>query len=388
MFKRKIKIKILELLDQFPVVGIVGSRQVGKTTLAKELAEKTSKPTIYLDLENPDDLAKLQQPTLFLKNYESYCVIIDEVQRMPNLFPIMRSMVDQHRIPGRFLLLGSASPELIKNSSETLAGRIAFEELHPLQLQEVDGTTNMQQHWLRGGFPDSLQAKNDLTSFRWRRNFIQTYIERDLPLLGLQTDVNRLRDFVTMLAAANGSLLNTDNFARALGVTNPTVKRYLFFLEHAYLIDLLPSFHVNVKKRLVKSPKVYFKDTGILHTLLGINNFSELQTSVAIGHSWEGYVLSQVKAILPDGWSSFFYRTYEGTEADVVLCYNNKPIVTVEIKYTNAPKTSKGLFNSINDLKTKSNFIVTPYADRYPVGENIEVINLNAFLKELQINVV
>ncbi len=383
MFSRIAENDVLQLLGEFPAVGIIGPRQVGKTTLAKQVASHLKEEPLYLDLELPEDVARLQQPSLFLKNYQSRCVIVDEVQRMPELFPVLRSLIDQHRKPGRFILLGSASPQLIRNSSESLAGRIAYKELTPLNWLEVSSAIAREQHWVRGGFPDALLAKNDASGSRWQKNFIQTYIEKDLPLLGLQTDLNRLRDFVWMVASAQGQLWKAESFGKALGVTAPVIKRYLHYLENAFLVEVVRPFHINIKKRLVKSPKVYIRDTGMLHSLTGISSFEELQRHVSIGHSWETYAIAQIKSVLPENWSLNFYRTHEGAEADVVLAKGNRPEITAEIKYSNAPKVTKGLIHVTQDLRTKANYIITPSSDRYPVSENIETISLDAFLREL-----
>ena len=304
---------------------------------------------------------------------------------MPELFPVLRSLIDQHRRPGRFILLGSASPQLIRKSSESLAGRIAYKELTPLHWLEVMNFFSREQHWMRGGFPDSLLVKKDDSSLRWRRNFIQTYIEKDLPLLGLQTDLNRLRDFVTMVASAQGQLWKAETFSRALGVTAPVVKRYLHYLENSFLVEVLRPFHINIKKRLVKSPKVYIRDTGLLHTLTGISSFTQLQQHAFIGQSWETYALSQIKSALPENWSMHFYRTHEGAEADIVLTNGSRQKITAEIKYSNAPQVTKGLINVIHDLKTNRNFMITPSSDRYPISTNIEAISLEDFLQELSL---
>ncbi|QOI98639.1 MAG: ATP-binding protein [Flammeovirgaceae bacterium] len=383
MIARMAENEVLELLSTFPVVGLVGPRQVGKTTLAHQVTGRMNREVVYLDLELPEDIAKLQQPALYLKEHTDKCVVLDEIQRMPELFPVLRSLIDQNRIPGRFIILGSATPNLLINSSESFAGRIAYKELMPLSLSEINHTTTLEKHWLQGGFPDSLLAANSQASFRWRRNFIQTYLEKDLPLLGLQTNLNRLREFVTMLASAQAQLWKAEAFARALGVTAPVIKRYLHYLENAFLVEVLQPYYVNIKKRLVKSPKVYIRDTGLLHTLLRIETFEELQNQVAIGQSWETYVISQVKCQLPDNWSMYFYRTHEGAEADLVLVKGTQPAACLEIKYSNAPMVSKGLHHVIADLKTDKNFIITPSSEKYPVAQKIQVVNIQDFLSIL-----
>ncbi|MEQ9426118.1 MAG: ATP-binding protein [Cyclobacteriaceae bacterium] len=375
--------KLNQLLQQFPAVGIIGSRQCGKTTLAKNLLSDDS---IYLDLESDLDLAKLFDPGLFLRTNKDKRIIIDEVQRMPELFPLLRSLIDDDRRSGRFILLGSASPTLLRSSSESLAGRIAYHELTTFDLDEV-GFDKQEQLWLRGGYPRSFLARSDVESLEWRRQFIRTFIERDLPNLGLITDTRTITQFVRMLTGSVGQIWNASTFAKSLGVTSPTIKKYLTFLEHSFLIDVLEPFHINIKKRLVKSPKIYFKDVGILHALINIQKKDGLINDLIVGNSWENFALMQVKNSLINSNLDFaFYRTHEGTEADLVLIDGNKPIAVVEIKYTNAPKLSKGLMNAIDDLKTDQNFIITPGSDTYPVHEKIQVMSISNFLKSSPIS--
>ncbi len=383
MIARNAENEIFDILSEYPAIGIIGPRQVGKTTLARHVGSKLNREALYLDLELPEDEAKLQQPSLFLNQHRDKCVILDEIQRMPALFPVLRSLIDQDRKPGRFILLGSASPQLIKKSSESLAGRIAYLELSPLNWKEVKATTSQVNHWVRGGFPNSLLAKNDTSSFRWRRNFIQTYQEKDLPLLGLQTNLATLRDFFHLLTSSQGQLWNAQSFAKALGISAPTVKNYLHYLENAFLALVLRPYSGNIKKRLVKSPKVYIRDTGVYHALLGLELWENLQKHVALGWSWETYVISQVRSLLGANYGLYFYRTHEGAEADLVITKGPKPVMAIEIKYSNAPRLEKGLKNVVGDLKTKTNFIITPSSDRYPIHEHIEVISLGQFLENL-----
>lgn len=372
-----------ENLNYFPVIGIVGPRQVGKTTISKTLVKKLKKETLYLDLEDPQDQAKISNPNLFFERNQDKCVILDEVQRAPNLFPILRSMVDKNRVPGRFILLGSASPELIRDSSESLAGRIAYEELTPFNLLEIINTKSMLAHWMQGGFPDSILAPNKKVQQTWMRNFIQTYIERDLPMLGLSADRGTIRKVWTMIAHMHGNLLNMSNLAKSLELTSPTIKSYLSFLEEAFLIRQLPTYTNNLKKRLVKAPKVYIRDSGILHFLLRINSMDELEGMPVIGNSWEGYVIEQICQIGQNEFEPHFYRTHEGAEIDLVLLKAGKPLYSIEIKYTSAPKLSRGNTQAFRDINAKENFIVTPNSDDYYLTEDIRVCNLNSFLKLL-----
>ncbi len=380
MINRLITRDLLETLSFFPVLAIVGPRQVGKTTLAKYLSQKINKKTIYIDLENDSDVAKLADPILFFENNENNCVILDEIQRKPDLFPTLRSMIDKNRVSGRFLILGSASPHLIRNSSESLAGRIVYEELTPFNILEVKAVNSQDFHWLSGGFPDALLAKLPSTRNKWLKNFIQTYVERDLPMLGL--DINRMviKKLWTMLAHLNGQLLNMATLGKSLELTSTTIKRYISFLEEAFLIRQLQPYSVNIKKRLVKSPKVYIRDSGILHYLLGIHNFDDLVGNPILGYSWEGYVIEQICQLLPDSYEPYFYRTHQGAECDLIVTKNGKPYYGIEIKYTSSPKVTKGLRQSLEDIGTKNNFIITPKSDDYLVARDIRVCSLHTFL--------
>lgn len=371
----------LKLLGDFPVVAITGARQVGKTTLAKQMAIKAQSPTLYIDLESPRDEGKLAEPELFFERFEDHLIIIDEIQRRPDLFPIIRSVVDRTRRPGRFLLLGSASPVLIRESSESLAGRITYEELPPFTWSEVSGKFILNRLWVRGGFPEPFLAKSRTFSQRWLQEYIRTMIERDLPILGLNTDLRKLKNFLTMLAHQNGQLLNQENLARSVGVTSPTISKYLEYLEYAYIIRRLHPWYKNVKKRLVKSPKVFIRDTGVLHALLSIDSEDSLRAHPAAGGSWEGFVLQQIMATAPDVYSFNFYRTHQGAEADLVVVKDAQPVMCIEIKLNRSPKPSKGFLNVIRDNQTRKNAIITPGNDRYPVHEHIDVIGVNEFLK-------
>ena len=316
---RNITNELLNYIQHFPIVGIIGPRQVGKTTLTKHLMDKIDKECIYLDLELQEDFSKLSEPQLYLEPHDDKCIVLDEIQRMPQLFPILRGLVDKKRIAGRFIILGSASPNLIKDSSETLSGRIVYKELTTFNLTEIIDASNMFQHWFRGGFPEAFLSPDEKLLHIWIRNFIQTYIERDLPLLGLSASPIVIRKFWTMLAHFHGGIWNASNFAGSIGVTIPTINRYLDFLEQAFIITRLQPFYLNLKKRLVKSPKIYIRDSGILHHLTGITDFEQLQGNVIIGHSWEGYVIEQIKQRIDDEVDLYFYRTHNGTECDLVL---------------------------------------------------------------------
>jgi predicted AAA+ superfamily ATPase len=379
---RNITPKVLELISNFPVVGIIGPRQVGKTTLVKELINQIDKKCIYLDMELPEDYSKLHEPQIYLEQHEEKCVILDEIQRMPNIFTILRALIDRKREPGRFVILGSASPDLLKQSSETLAGRIVYIELSPFNLMEIIKDYNMFDHWFKGGFPEAfLSLKIDIFT-TWMRNFVQTYLERDLQMLGLSADSILMRRLWTMIAHYHGGIWNASTFAKSLGVSVPTVNRYINFLEAAFIVRRLEPYHFNMKKRLVKSPKIYIRDTGILHYLAGINNLESLHGHALIGNSWEGYAIEQIQQFLPDELKLYYYRTHHGTESDLVLVKGTQPKACIEIKYTSQPKPSKGFQIAVDDLKTKINFIITPKSDTYMISKSNIVCNLTDFLLE------
>jgi predicted AAA+ superfamily ATPase len=373
---------IRELLEDFPAVCVLGPRQCGKTTLVKMIAEE-HEDAVYLDLESPRDMAKLQEPELFFEQNAYRLVVLDEIQREQNLFKVLRSVIDRDRRPGRFLLTGSASPGLLQEGSESLAGRIAFEELAPLHWFEVKDSVTVNQLWLNGGFPDALLAKKEKVSMRWRMDFIRTYLERELPLLGLQTQLDKLRPFVSMLMHQQGQLLNREALSRSIGTSADTVSRYLEYLESAFLIRSLQPYYTNIGKRLVKSPKVFIRDSGLLHTLAGISTHNDLLGHPLAGGSWEGFVIEQIHQILDDDVEVYFYRTYQGTEADLVLVKNQKPVVTLEVKLSLSPSLSKGFYTAIGDLDTKNNLVVIPGFDSYPLNKNVQVIGFEQFIDKM-----
>jgi len=370
--------RIKSLLKTFPAVGIIGSRQVGKTTLVKEILKEISGE--YLDLESDLDQIKLTDPGLYLRSREDRCVVLDEMHNNPELFPLLRSLIDENKQSGRFLLLGSASPDLLRKSAESLAGRIAYLELPPFRLNEV-GKDNQEKLWIRGGLPLSYLSGSDNISLEWRRQFIRNYVDRDLPILGLTTDRRILRNFFRILAATTGQVWNASQMAKSLGVTAPTIRKYLDYADHTFLIRILEPFHRNVKKRLIKSPKVYFKDSGILHAFLNIPDMDALEGNPILGFSWEGFVVQQIAVRLKEDFEFYFYRTQDHAEIDLLLVKSGKPVTGIEIKYSNAPKLTKGLLNSIGDLKTAKNYIITPSSDHFPVHEKVDVISLNKFLE-------
>ena len=380
MVERYIFKDLLEIIEEFPVVGIVGPRQVGKTTLAKLLFKQIKKETIFLDLENPRDASKLTDPLLFFENNQTKCIIIDEVQINKELFPIIRTVVDQQREPGRFILLGSASPELIRDSSESLAGRIYYKELTPFHFKEINEIVTYQKHWLYGGYPEALLTESPTKSKRWRRSFIQTYIERDLPMLGLSSKTSDIHRLFRMISHIHGQQLNYNTLSKSLGLSSPTIKKQVDFLEHAYIIRLLEPYYFNTSKRLVKSPKIYIRDTGLLHSLLEIDDNEYLFGHPIIGYSWEGYVIEQVAAVLPEDYSLNYYRTQQGAELDLVVCKNLRPILGIEIKLSSNPKFSVGNEISLQDLGLDKGYIVVPETEGYFLKKNVEVVSLNLLI--------
>jgi predicted AAA+ superfamily ATPase len=384
MIKRFIENDLAELLTEFPAVAIVGPRQVGKTTLVKSLEKQIAKEVIYIDLENPRHEIQLTDPILFFENNEDKCVVLDEIQRRKDLFPILRSMIDQNRIPSRFVLLGSASPELIRDSSESLAGRIFYKELTPLHLIEFESDDERDKRLLiRGGFPNSLLAKSDKMSGLWRESFIQTYIEKDLPLLGLPLSPSESRRLLRMVSHIHGHVINFSSLSKSLGVSSPSVKKYIHYLEHAFLIELLEPYSGNSAKRIVKSPKIYIRDSGIVNYLVGINNFNDFLSHPSAGNIWEGFVLQQIKSILPYNVSSCFYRTSHGAEIDLILSFPNQKHIGVEIKLSSSPSLSKGNYEAMSDLGLTHLYVIIPTNDTYSLKENVHVINLRGFIREI-----
>ena len=370
MIKRIIQERIETSLTKYPVVGILGPRQVGKTTLAKMIMSRVKKKVIYLDMELPSDLNKLRDPELYLSRLEDNLIIIDEIQRMPSLFPLLRALVDRKKTAGRFLILGSASPEIIRHSSESLAGRIIYHGLSPFVLKETDGS-GTQKLWLRGGYPQSCLSDNDDESFTWREAFIKTYLEMDIPQLGIRIPAQQLRRFWTMIAHSHGQLWNASKIAGSLGITAPTVKHYLDILEETFIVRQIPPYHSNLKKRLIKSPRVYIRDSGMLHALLNIRTLEELYSHPSLGSSWEGFIVEQIMGLLPDRWEVFFYRTGAGAEIDLVLFDGRHKPAAVEIKYSLSPKVERGFWNAYEDLSCQKGYVIYPGTESYPVGKNV-----------------
>lgn len=376
--KRQIQSSLEDFLSLFPVTGIIGPRQVGKTTLAKLVGSESD--FLYIDLENPLERLKLSDPIFFLSQFEDRCVILDEVQFMPALFTSLRSVVDANRKPGRFIVLGSATPEIIQNSAETLAGRIGYISLTPFVYTEVKEVETL---WLRGGFPLSYLSDSDDSSAIWRQQFIITYIQRDLGLLGLETDTQTIDRFWRMIANNQGNLLNAESFARALGTSRTTIMKYLHFLEGAFMIRLLRPWFSNVNKRLVKSPKVYVRDSGLLHSLMGLYTKESLFTNVHIGASWEGFVIEQIINTLPYTIQPWFYRTQQGAECDLLLEKNGQVMAAIEIKHSTSPAATKGFRISMQDTEAKKGYIIGKVETTYQLDPHITVTNLQDFIQQV-----
>ena len=375
--ERRLLGPVRERLEQFPAVALLGPRQIGKTSLALELGRLM--PSVYLDLEAAADRAKLADPALYLSALGDRLVILDEVQRMPELFAALRGLIDagrrQGQRSGRFLLLGSASVELIRQASESLAGRIAYLELAGMSVLEVN-RNHIESLWIRGGFPDSFLAASDQASARWRENFIRTYLERDVPQLGPRIPAETLRRFWVMLAHHQGSLLNAAELGRSLGVDGKTIDRYLDLLVDLLLVRRLQPLHTNVGKRLVKSAKVFVRDSGLLHSLLGLDDRDAVYGHPVIGGSWEGFVVETLLSVAPERCQAWFYRTAAGAEMDLVLDLPSGQRWGIEVKRGLAPKLGKGFHQARVDLAPDRTFVVIPAEERYPLSDGVEAIGV------------
>jgi predicted AAA+ superfamily ATPase len=385
MIDRHLIPALADALAYSPAVALLGPRQVGKTTLA--LAVGKNLDALYLDLESEQDRAKLAQPELYLADHLDRLVILDEVHRAPGLFPVLRGLIDRsrraERRAGLYLLLGSASLDLLKQSGETLAGRIAFLELTPFTVLETPAISS-DDLWVRGGFPESLLAANAARSLRWRQDFIRTYLERDIPQFGPRIAAETLRRFWGMLAHHQGGLLNTAQFARNLGVDAKTAASYLDLLVDLLLVRRLPPWHANLGKRLVKSPKVYVRDSGLVHALLGIPDKETLLAHPVVGQSWECFVVENLLACAPEDVHGYFYRTGGGAEIDLLLAWPDNRLWAIEIKRSLSPKLERGFHAACADLEPARRFVVYPGTERYRMAENVEAISLAELVAELR----
>lgn len=384
MIKRALTVRLRDAIAHSPAVALLGPRQAGKTTLALEIAKRRN--ALYLDLESERDRAKLAQPELYLADHQDKLVILDEVHRAPGLFPVLRGLIDRGRRAGRragqYLLLGSASLDLLKQSGETLAGRIAYLELTPFQILEVRHMA-ADELWLRGGFPDSLLASDAARSLRWRQDFIRTYLERDVPQFGPRIAAETLRRFWVMLAHHQGGLLNTSQFARNLGVDVKTAGGYLDLLVDLLLVRRLAPWHANLGKRLVKSPKVYVRDSGLVHALLDIADKETLLAHPVLGQGWEGFVIENLLACAPAGVQGYFYRTSGGAEIDLLLVWPSERLWAVEIKRSLTPTIERGFHAACADLHPVRRYVVYPGKERFPLARDTEAIPVAGLAREL-----
>lgn len=387
MIKRRLEAQIIEALERIPSVALLGPRQVGKTTIALNISETT--PSVYLDLENRRDLQKVQDIEAFHVENNDKLIVLDEVQRLPEIFAPLRGIIDQERRKGnragQFLFLGSASIDLLQQSSESLAGRIAYMELHPIDATEYadNSLDKLNSLWVRGGFPESLLSASDQNSLDWRHDFIKTYLERDIPQLGPRIPAETLDRFWTMLAHNQGSVLNASQLARNLDVSSTTIGRYLDLMADLLLVRRLKPWTSNVGKRLVKSPKIYVRDSGITHALLNISNYNSLLGHPVVGGSWEGFIIENIMSVSPSRVQPYYYGTPGGAEIDLVLEFPGGAKWAIEIKRSSAPSVSKGFYTGCEDIKPDRRFVVYSGLENFALGEGITAISLPNLMQEL-----
>lgn len=387
MITRRLETKIREALHRSPSVALIGPRQVGKTTIALNISETA--PSVYLDLENRLDLEKIRDIAAFHENNRGMLIILDEVQRLPQVFAPLRGIIDKERRKGNkfgeFLFLGPASIDLLQQSSESLAGRIAYIELYPVDVLEyaADSIENINKLWLRGGFPESLLASSEPYSLDWRQDFIKTYLERDIPQLGPRIPAETLERFWTMLAHNQGAVLNASQLARNLEVSSVTVGRYLDLMVDLLLVRRLQPWTFNIGKRLVRSPKVYIRDSGIAHALLNIDTYNNLLGHPVVGGSWEGFVIENILAVVPSRVQPFYYGTPGGAEIDLILEFSSTEKWAIEIKRSSSPSLSKGFHIACTDVKPQRRFVVYSGKDRFTMSENITAISLSDLMREI-----
>jgi hypothetical protein len=387
MIPRELTTHVEKRLQMFPAVAILGPRQAGKTTLARAIA--SGRPSVYLDLEAEADRARLAEPSVYFAHHGGKLIVLDEIHRTPELFRELRGIIDRTRLESgddrtRFLILGSASGDLLRQSSESLAGRIAYAELPPLTAVETAQRVSIEELWLRGGFPESVLAPSLEQSVAWRANFIRTFLQRDIPELGPRIPAETLRRLWTMLAHAAGSLLNAAELARSLAVDGKTVARYIDVLSDLFMIRRLSPWYGNTRKRLVKSPRVYLRDAGLLHTLLGIDAFDDLLAHPVVGASWEGFVIEQLLSALPERGEAFFYRSAGGAEIDLLLSLPGEGFWAVEVKRRHAPRVERGFTEACEDVEPARQFVVYPGEERFPLRSGVEAIGVRELETQLR----
>jgi len=374
--------KLKKYIDNFPVLAILGPRQCGKSTLAKQLLQSYN--SIYLDLENPDDLAKLAEPILFFNQHKDKIICLDEIQRLPEIFTILRSIIDDNNRNAQFILLGSASPQLLKQTSETLAGRIVYHELTPFLQSELPNTYTkdaISSYWFRGGFPRSVLAIDNEISEVWRKNFILTFLEKDIPNLGFGYPPEKIRRLWQMIAHSQGQLVNLTELGKSLGISHTMIRQYIDLLEQTYMIRVLQPYFGNTKKRITKTPKIYIRDTGILHSLLRISSPEIILGHPVAGSSWETMVIENIIS-QTSNYTHSFYRSSNGNEIDLIL-ENGTNTFAIECKLSSAPKLSRSFYSVLDDVKAKFAWVVAPVNDSYLIKENIKVCNLETIIKDL-----
>jgi uncharacterized protein len=385
---RAIEPVVRRRLQEQPAVVLLGPRQVGKTTLARQIAEERGEAAIYLDLERPADLRRLDDADAYLRAQKAKLVVIDEIHRAPGLFAILRGVIDENRRrghrTGQFLLLGSASIDLMRQASETLAGRVAYLDIAPFTAAEAAAAGYaMDAAWVRGGFPESLLAKDDRASLRWRMDFVRSYLERDVPMFAPRLPAETIGRLWTMLANGQGSLLNQSRLASGLGVSAPAVGRYIDLLVDLQLVRRLPPWSSNLGKRLVRSPKIYVRDSGILHALLELESWNDVVGHPVVGPSWEGYVIENLIAAAGDRWTPYFYRTEDGAEIDLLFERAGRARIAIEVKRASAPDAGKGFRLAADDLKVKKRYVVYPGEERYAMGGAFIATPLSDLVAEL-----
>jgi len=377
---RHIENEIRTALETMPVTAIIGPRQCGKSTLARHLLKNIEK-SIYLDLERPSDLQKLDDAEWFLSTQKEKLICIDEIQRKPELFPLLRSLSDEWDEPGKFLVLGSASRDLLRQSSESLAGRITYKRLTPFLISEIADTVKLETYLIRGGFPKSVLARDDATSIQWREDFITTFLERDLlQWKGFSSET--MRRLWQMLAHVNGQTTNYSLLGKSLGVSNVTIRNYIDLLEATFMLEVIPPYHSNMGKRLVKSPKVYISDSGITSALLHLSSFSDLYSHPVFGSIWEQLVLTNLKGHFPDA-QFFFYRSSAGAELDFIIHHKNL-VFAVECKASQAPKPTKGFYSAIEDIRPDHTFIVSPINETWAMSKDINVVSISEIIERIE----